>query len=51
MRGQEKCKFLNFILKMGIFTECLNTGGNDLVERGKLTIVIAEEMFLVKQEG
>lgn len=36
---------------MSIFTECLNIGGNDSVEREKLIMLIAEEMFLVKQEG
>lgn len=51
MRGEDKFKVFKFYLKMNIFTECLNMDGNDSVERGKLITLIAEEMFLVKQEG
>lgn len=44
----------NFILKINLFIENLNTGGNDSVERGKWIMLgrgrIAGEMFLIKQE-
>lgn len=52
--GQEKFEQF-FILKMGIFIEYLNTGGNDSVEREKLMMLregrIAGEVFRIKEEG
>ena len=51
-----KTSFLKkFILKMDMFTECLNTGGNESVEREKVIMLsegrIAGEMFLIIQEA